>query len=45
MLTPNPAYTRELMQIVNTSPYPRHMVMRMAAIAIDRAEIALVIMK
>jgi uncharacterized protein (TIGR00369 family) len=41
MLTPNPAYTRELMQIVNTSPYPRHMAMRLAAIAVDRAEIAL----
>jgi uncharacterized protein (TIGR00369 family) len=41
MLTPNPAYTRELMHIVNTSPYPRHMAMRLTAIAIDSAEIAL----
>ncbi len=41
MPTPNPEYIRELIHIVNTSPYPSHMSMRLAAIEIDRAEIEL----
>lgn len=41
MPTPNPDYIRELINIVNTSPYPSHMSMRLAAIEIDRAEIEL----
>jgi uncharacterized protein (TIGR00369 family) len=41
MQKPNPEYIQELMQIVNTSPYPLHMSMRLAAIDIDRADIDL----
>jgi len=41
MLLPNPEYIRELIQIVNTSPYPRHMAMRLVAIDIDMADIEL----
>ncbi|MBU1182387.1 MAG: PaaI family thioesterase [Pseudomonadota bacterium] len=41
MLTPNPEFIQELIHIVNTSPYPRHMSMRLAAIDIDRADIEL----
>ncbi len=41
MLTPNPEYIQELIQIVKTSPYPSHMAMRLAAIGIDRADIEL----
>ena len=38
---PNPDFVRELIRIVNTSPYPRHMHMRLAAIDMDRARIEL----
>lgn len=41
MPKPNPAYVRELIRIVNTSPYPSHMAMRLADIDLDYAEIAL----
>ncbi|MDM8525320.1 PaaI family thioesterase [Desulfococcaceae bacterium HSG8] len=41
MLTPNPEYIRELIHIVNNSPYPSHMSMRLAAIDIDSANIDL----
>lgn len=41
MPTPNPEFIEELKQIVNTSPYPSHMSMRLAAIDIDRADIEL----
>lgn len=39
MLKPNPDYIRELKNIVNTSPYPSHMSMRLAAIDLDSATI------
>lgn len=41
MLTPNPKYIRELLHIVNTSPYPSLMSMRLADIDFDRAKIEL----
>lgn len=41
MPDPNPAYIRELMETVNTSPYPEHMAMRLAGITIDAATIEL----
>jgi len=41
MLLPNPEYIRELIHIVNTSPYPSHMAMRLAAIDFDMADIEL----
>jgi len=41
MSEPNPAYIDELIQLVNTSPFPFHMRMRLASIAYDRAEILL----
>lgn len=41
MPTPNPEFLAELQRIVNTSPYPSHMSMRLAAIDIDKAEIEL----
>jgi uncharacterized protein (TIGR00369 family) len=41
MLTPNSEYIHELIHIVNTSPYPSHMSMRLARIGIDFADIEL----
>jgi uncharacterized protein (TIGR00369 family) len=41
LLNPNPDYIRELIRIVNTSPYPSHMSMRLAAIDLDSATIEL----
>ncbi len=41
MLLPNPEYIRELIRIVNNSPYPSHMSMHLADIDMDRAIIAL----
>ncbi len=41
MIKPNPEYVRELINIVNTSPYPSHMAMRLAAIDFDKADIEL----
>jgi uncharacterized protein (TIGR00369 family) len=41
LLNPNPEYIRELIEIVNTSPYPEHMSMRLVRIAMDKAVIEL----
>jgi uncharacterized protein (TIGR00369 family) len=41
LLNPNPEYIRELIEIVNTSPYPKHMSMRLVLIALDKAVIEL----
>ena len=41
MLNPNPEYIRELITIVNTSPFPDHMSMKLVSIAIDRASVDL----
>jgi uncharacterized protein (TIGR00369 family) len=40
-LDPNPEHVRELCEIINTSPFPEHMAMRLAAIDVDRAVIEL----
>ncbi len=40
-MTPNPAFIRELYQVVNTSPYPTHMRMRLKEIDLDQAAIEL----
>jgi len=37
----NPDYIKELMQVVNTSPFPSHMRMQLASIAFDHANILL----
>lgn len=37
----NPEYVRELIEVVNVSPYPYHMSMRVSEIALDRAVIEL----
>ena len=41
MVSPNPEYVQELIRIVNTSPYPSHMSMRLVSIEMDMAEIEL----
>jgi uncharacterized protein (TIGR00369 family) len=41
MLQPNPEYIHELVEIVNTSPFPAHMAMRLAAIELDKAVLEL----
>jgi uncharacterized protein (TIGR00369 family) len=41
VLEPNPEYIRELVGIVNASPFPQHMAMRLSAIELDRAVIEL----
>jgi uncharacterized protein (TIGR00369 family) len=41
LLNPNPEYIRELINIVNTSPFPDHMSMKLVSIAIDRASVDL----
>ncbi len=41
MLNSNPEYIRELITIVNTSPFPDHMSMKLVSIAIDRASVDL----
>lgn len=41
MHTPDPDYIQELIQLVNTSPYPAHMSMRLGDIAMDHARIEL----
>lgn len=40
-IKPNPEYIQELIGIVNTSPYPDHMSMRLSSIALDMAVIKL----
>lgn len=37
----NPEYLRELIELVNSSPYPEHMSMRLSEIEVDRAVIEL----
>jgi uncharacterized protein (TIGR00369 family) len=41
MPEPNPAHIRELIEIINASPFPEHMAMRLAAIETDKAVIEL----
>jgi uncharacterized protein (TIGR00369 family) len=41
MPQPNPEYIRELVEIVNTSPFPEHMSMRLLSIGLDKAVIEL----
>ena len=41
LLTPNPEYIQKLIDIVNTSPFPDHMSMRLASIDLDTAVIRL----
>jgi uncharacterized protein (TIGR00369 family) len=41
MPQPNPEYIRELVEIVNTSPFPEHMSMRLISIGLDKAVIEL----
>jgi len=41
MLSPNPEYINELIELVKTSPFPSHMSMRLANIEIDAAEVEL----
>ena len=42
MLYPNPEYILELIDVVNTSPFPQHMSMRLTAISFDKAFLELV---
>ena len=37
MLNPNPEYIQELIEIINASPFPDHMSMRLLEVALDRA--------
>ena len=39
----NPEYIRELLGLVNTSPFPQHMAMRLESIDVDRAEVSLAV--
>ena len=41
MPQPNPAYVRELFDIINRSPFPNHMKMRLEAIELDKAVVTL----
>ena len=41
MLNPNPAYVRELIELVNTSPFPTHLSMKLDKIDLDKATIKL----
>lgn len=41
MRTPNPEYVRELIELINTSPYPEHMAMRLTEVEYDRAVLQL----
>ncbi len=41
MLTPNPAFVNELIEVVDASPYPLHLSMRLTDIGFDRATIEL----
>ncbi len=41
MPQPNPDHIRELTELVNTSPFPAHMSMRLVSIAFDRAVLEL----
>ena len=37
MLNPNPEYIQELIEVVNASPFPDHMSMRLLEVALDRS--------
>ncbi len=41
MLNPNPEYIREIIEIVNASPFPDHMSMRLSEVALDKAVLEL----
>ncbi len=41
LLNPNPEYAREIITIVNHSPYPSHMSMRLISMELDRATVEL----
>ena len=41
MIQPNEAYIEKLLETVNTSPFPSHLRMRLAAISLDRATVKL----
>ena len=41
LFKPNPEYSREIISIVNTSPYPSHMSMRLISLDLDRATVEL----
>jgi len=41
LLNPNPEYIRELIKLVNASPFPDHMSMRLSEVALDKAVIEL----
>lgn len=41
MQQPNPAYIQELIDKVNNSPFPTHMIMRLVDISLDEAQVAL----
>jgi uncharacterized protein (TIGR00369 family) len=45
MITANPDYINELKNVLNTSPYPTHMSMQLAAIDFDRAVIEMILGK
>ena len=41
MPNPNPAFVNELINVVNTSPFPTHLLMQLKAIAFDHAMVSL----
>ncbi len=41
LLNPNPEYSLEIINIVNSSPYPSHMSMRLISVELDRATVEL----
>ncbi len=41
MLKPNPEYAREIISIVNSSPYPSHMSMRLMSLELDQVTVEL----
>ena len=41
LLNPNPEYAHEIINIVNSSPYPSHMSMRLISVELDRATVEL----
>ena len=41
LLKPNPEYSREIYSVVNSSPYPSHMSMRLIFLELDRATVEL----
>jgi len=41
LLSPNPEYIRELIEVINASPFPDHMSMRLLEVALDSAVLEL----